>query len=218
MATYFFSSGGGWAQGTVNFANIGGGVNIPISGPNGLLNADYSAQLQLEDGTNVGAPAPFLVNGLFSGGPRTIKGVPGGSVAILKVHFYNADKSVSWTTSPAAITLAGPGQIPSALIIPAAVAVPLVECWVYEQNTGEPCWWEPWAMGPPVSPVVPKTIGYRLLENGCLELRWPIGTALLRSRQPGGSNRSRVSSTSTQDGLNVWTAATSAPQFFFWLE
>jgi len=44
------------AQGTVSFANVGGGVNAPVSGPDGLLGAGFSAQLQLADGTNVGAP------------------------------------------------------------------------------------------------------------------------------------------------------------------
>mgnify|MGYP003957428207 CR=1 FL=1 len=42
------------AQGTVNFANVGGGVNAPVSGPDGLLGAGFTAQLQLEDGTAVG--------------------------------------------------------------------------------------------------------------------------------------------------------------------
>ena len=60
------------AQGTVNFANIGGGVNAPVTGPDGLLGAGFTAQLQLADGTNVGDPANFLANGLFSGGTRTV--------------------------------------------------------------------------------------------------------------------------------------------------
>ena len=100
-------------QGTVNFANIGGGVNAPVTGPDGsLLGAGFTAQLQLADGTNIGDPAPFLANGLFSGGSRTVPGVAGGSQATLQVFISNADGSISGTSEQVAVTLANPNAVP----------------------------------------------------------------------------------------------------------
>ena len=101
------------AQGTVNFANVGGGVNAPVSGPDGLLGAGFTAQLQLEDGTAVGAPANFLANGLFSGGARTIDGAAGGASATLQVFASNADGSLSGTSAPFTVTLGGGGTPPA---------------------------------------------------------------------------------------------------------
>ncbi|MDA7632625.1 PEP-CTERM sorting domain-containing protein [bacterium] len=100
------------AQGTVNFANIGGGVNAPVSGPDGLLGAGFTAQLQLGDGTNIGDPAPFLANGLFSGGSRTVAGVAGGANATLQVFVSNADGSISGTSGQVTVTLANPNAVP----------------------------------------------------------------------------------------------------------
>ncbi len=100
------------AQGTVSFANVGGGVNAPVSGPDGLLGAGFDAQLQLADGTNVGDPAPFLANGLFSGGARTIDGVAGGSTADLQVAVLQGG-SVVGTSDVITVTLGGAGTPPA---------------------------------------------------------------------------------------------------------
>ncbi len=101
------------AQGTVSFANVGGGVNAPVSGPDGLLAAGFTAQLQLADGTNVGEPANFLANGLFSGGARTIDGIAGGSTADLQVAVSNADGSISGVSDVFTVTLGGGGTPPA---------------------------------------------------------------------------------------------------------
>jgi len=101
------------AQGTVSFANVGGGVNAPVTGPDGLLGAGFTAQLQLADGTNVGDPAPFLANGLFSGGARTIDGVAGGSSADLQVSVSNADGSITGVSGVISVTLGGGGTPPA---------------------------------------------------------------------------------------------------------
>lgn len=101
------------AQGTVSFANVGGGVNAPVSGPDGLLGAGFSAQLQLADGTNVGAPAPFLANGLFSGGSRTIAGVASGAQATLQVAVLDAGGATIGTSDSFTVTLGGGGVPPS---------------------------------------------------------------------------------------------------------
>ena len=101
------------AQGTVSFANVGGGVNAPVTGPDGLLGAGFTAQLQLADGTNVGDPAPFLANGLFSGGARTIDGVAGGSSVALQVAVSNADGTITGTSNVINVTLGGGGTPPA---------------------------------------------------------------------------------------------------------
>lgn len=118
-ALFVAASVGASAQGTVNFANVGGGVNAPVSGPDGLLGAGFTAQLQLADGTPVGAPAPFLANGLFSGGARTIAGVAGGSTADLQVAAMNADGSIAGTSGVFSVSLGGGGTPPAP---PAALA------------------------------------------------------------------------------------------------
>lgn len=118
-ALFVAASVGASAQGTVNFANVGGGVNAPVSGPDGLLGAGFTAQLQLADGTAVGDPAPFLANGLFSGGARTIAGVAGGSSADLQVVAMNADGSITGTSGVFSVSLGGGGTPPAP---PAALA------------------------------------------------------------------------------------------------
>lgn len=100
------------AQGTINFANAGGGVHAPVSGPDRLLGAGFFAQLQLADGTDVGEP-PFLANGLFSGGVRTIEGVEAGLAVELQVWASNADGSKSGYSDVFTVTLGG-GTTPAA--------------------------------------------------------------------------------------------------------
>ncbi len=73
------------SQGTVSFANIGGSGHSPVVGPDGPLEAGFDAQLQLANGTNVGAPAPILTKGLFSGGARSVDGFAGGSSVELRI-------------------------------------------------------------------------------------------------------------------------------------
>jgi hypothetical protein len=87
------------SQSSVVFMNIGGSSFGPISGPDGLLGSEFEAQLQLEDGTNVGDPAsfndrPFFSggsfgslgpSGLFAGGSRNISQFSGGTEIELQV-------------------------------------------------------------------------------------------------------------------------------------
>lgn len=80
------------SQGTVHFSNLRSGFE-PVSGPDGLLGAEYEAQLQLSDGTNVGSPVSFLdqnrdssePSGYFSGGSRSVPGFSGGTEVALQV-------------------------------------------------------------------------------------------------------------------------------------
>ncbi|MCS1407792.1 MAG: hypothetical protein M2R45_00952 [Verrucomicrobia subdivision 3 bacterium] len=102
------------AQGTVNFSNGVGGVTAPVSGPDGLLGAGFSAQLQLADGTNVGQSAPFLATapGFFAGGTRTIDGVAGGEMATLQVAVLMGDALLG-TSGQFTVTLGGVGTPPT---------------------------------------------------------------------------------------------------------
>ena len=145
------------AQGTVNFANIGAGVSAPVSGPGGLLGAGFTAQLQLADGTNVGDPAPFLANGLFSGGSRVIPGVAGGSAATLQVFVSNADGSITGTSGQVTVTLANPNATP----VPETPAA-LAGLSAFTVAAG--------AVAPPVIPE-PSTIALALLGGAALLFR-----------------------------------------------
>lgn len=108
-ALFVAASLGASAQGTVSFSNIGS----PVSGPDGLLGAGFTAQLQNADtGANIGDPANFLVNGLFAGGTRTVPGVAGGAVANLQVFASNADGSITGTSAAVGVTLANPNAVP----------------------------------------------------------------------------------------------------------
>ena len=76
----------------------------------------------------------------------------------------------------------------------------------------------PLEVSPPPILNVPKTIDYRVLENGRLELRWPSGTTLWRSRELGGQRRFVVNGVNTGDGRQVRAVGTAAEHYFFWLE
>ena len=111
------------AQGLVIFANIGGGVVAPFSGGNGLLGGDYDVQLQFADGTNIGAPASILANGLFSSGTRTVPGVPAGESVDLQVAVFQSGLLVG-TSDVFTVRLGGGTNPPSVLtgLTPVVVA------------------------------------------------------------------------------------------------
>ena len=72
-------------NGAISFTNVGDGVDAPICGPEGLLDGGFAVQLQFENGRPIGAPAPILGSGLFSGGTRIVPGVPSGDSVRLRV-------------------------------------------------------------------------------------------------------------------------------------
>jgi hypothetical protein len=88
-----------YAQGTVNFANIQGTLNVPVyqsDGTTKLSGATYMAELLA--GTTAAnlnisvATTGFLTGtgaGYFSGGAKTITGIAGGATAWLQVRFWN---------------------------------------------------------------------------------------------------------------------------------
>lgn len=104
------------AQGTVNFANVGGGVNAPVTGPGGPLAAGFTAQLfagpSADSLAAVGAPANFLANGLFSGGVRTIDSVAPGGTAFIRVDVTNGDGSLTGSSNVFSVTTGGAGTPP----------------------------------------------------------------------------------------------------------
>lgn len=195
------------AQGVLNFANIGGGVNAPIVGPDGLLGAGWFAQLQLADGTNIGESAPFLANGLFSGGTRVVPGVPYGVSVIFQVYAFNEEQAIGGASDTFYVTLGTEDNAAALSGMPAFYVCNLAYCSKHNPDILIP------------RPLVPQFgIGYRLLENGELELRWPVGKNLVRSREPGGVKREPVGWAITESGTRIRTFKTSGSQFFFWLE
>ncbi len=215
------------AQGTVSFANIGGGVNAPVTGPDGLLGAGWIAQLCFEDETPIGEPTPFLANGLFSGGQRTVPGFQPGETVELVVKAQDSTGLFSIKSSPFSVVLGGGSLPPAAMtnMTATSVAILLGNCSFLEANTGHPCWWTdpPWILEQegnspaPKLPLPDKEIQYKVMDNGRLELRWPSEYRLVRSRQVGGGRISTVSPHTSESGQNIWSVATTAPQFFFWL-
>lgn len=106
LAALTLLSVGAYAQGTVNFANIGGGVpgtvNAPITnGATGLRFSGAEGTVQLFAGpagtadlsSLVAVPGTAIFNtgaqaGYFTGGQRTINGFPGGTTVTLQVRAW----------------------------------------------------------------------------------------------------------------------------------
>ena len=84
-----------FAQGTVNFANIGGGLDAPVhlnDSTTELAGPQYVAGLLA--GPNAGsltliATAPFVAAGYFVGGARTINSVEAGGIAFIQVDVWD---------------------------------------------------------------------------------------------------------------------------------
>ena len=106
------------AQGTLTFLN-GTAPVFNTDGETGL-GAGFTAQLQLADGTNVGDPANFVQNGIFSGGDLIIPGVAGPGPVDLKVFVTNEDGMLQGTSAVFAQALGGHGSPPAT---PAALAM-----------------------------------------------------------------------------------------------
>lgn len=113
------------AQGTVDFNNLRAWVRIgiPASGPceeTMWLGSEFTAQLQLADGTPVGKPVKFLDHpitgegtGFFVGGVRVIEGVPGPGPVDLLLFVTNEDGSLYGTQDAYNQTLGGHGTPPA---------------------------------------------------------------------------------------------------------
>src|SRR3974390_1791863 len=99
------------AQGTLIFANFGGGVDAPVTNWDGTKLAGYYFMADLwwapgivTDSTllvGVGEPAVFSGNGYFLGGTRTIPGTVGGTIITVQVRTWaNAPECVWDCDSP----------------------------------------------------------------------------------------------------------------------
>jgi len=124
-----------YAQGTVNFANVQGSLNVPVyqnDGTTKLSGSTYMAELMA--GTTAGninisvATSGFLTGagaGYFSGGAKTITGIAGGATAWLQVRFWNTANGSTFaaaaasgagnsfgTSNPFSVTLGDPGAVP----------------------------------------------------------------------------------------------------------
>jgi hypothetical protein len=92
----FLTAGvGSYGQGTVQFANLGAGINaqVHIDDLGGALaGTSYLAQLVLVNGTSltpVGNVASFVGNGYFNGGVVTVPGVAPGANGTFQVFAWD---------------------------------------------------------------------------------------------------------------------------------
>lgn len=93
------------AQGALNFANYGGGVNAPVTdlgGTHGLNGPGFVADLYWTKGSvldlaPLGQPAPFWTNGIFAGGERIIPGAAAGETITVQVRIWDVADSPFWT-------------------------------------------------------------------------------------------------------------------------
>lgn len=91
-----------YAQGTVTFANAGAGFTRPVVDVNGTPLAGSTFVAQLYAGATsgslvpVGATTPFLVNGFFNGGVRTVTDVAPGASAFFQVAAWEAAAGSDW--------------------------------------------------------------------------------------------------------------------------
>lgn len=111
------------AQGTVDFINLHARIGITGSAPcfdTKWLGSDFTAQLQLVDGTPVGEPVKFRDHpitgegtGIFVGGVRVIEGVRGPGPVDLMVFVTNEDGSLFGTSMVFSQHLGGDGTPPA---------------------------------------------------------------------------------------------------------
>ena len=121
---------GSYAQGTVNFANAGAGLNAPIFDENGTTKlAGAGFMVELLAGTTatslaaVGTPTTFLSGGgagYFNGGVITVPGIAAGTSGFFAVRAWNDSLGATYalasaaghgygTSSPFQVTTGGAG-------------------------------------------------------------------------------------------------------------
>jgi hypothetical protein len=124
-----------YAQGTVNFANVQGSLNVPVYASDGttkLSGATYMAELMAgtaQNSINISvATTGFLTGagaGYFNGGAKTITGIAGGATAWMQIRFWNTANGSTFAAASASgaanafgsstafsITLGDPGAVP----------------------------------------------------------------------------------------------------------
>jgi hypothetical protein len=114
------------AQGTVNFANAGAGVNAPVKlagvvqPPDG---AEWQAELLLlgSDGSSKKIGDPILLQtgnlaGFFFGGPVLVPGSEPGGIATFRVRAFDTAGMAEAISNPVTITLGG-GKTPPANLV-----------------------------------------------------------------------------------------------------
>jgi hypothetical protein len=98
-----------YAQGTVNFANIQGSLNVPVYMSDGTTKvaAGNTFMAELLAGTTQGnlnisvATSGFLAAGYFSAGAKTVTGIAGGATAWMQVRFWNTANGSSYAAAAA---------------------------------------------------------------------------------------------------------------------
>lgn len=96
---------GAFAQGSVQFANVGGGVNAPVTQGGTGVGSDFMAQLYAGADAGslaaVGSPAAFVGNGYFSGGVVNVPGIAPGATGTFQVRAWNSAAGASYSAAAA---------------------------------------------------------------------------------------------------------------------
>ena len=105
VATFSLSCTVSMGQGTLIFANFGGGVNAPITSWDGkFAGSDFMADLWLAPGmvtdsaqlVELGRPASFSGQGIFLGGVQKIPEAAGGTVITAQVRAWHTTPECVW--------------------------------------------------------------------------------------------------------------------------
>lgn len=106
---------GAYAQGTIAFQNIGGGVNAPVTMDGTGVGTDFMAQLYAgSDAASlaaVGSPVAFAGNGFFSGGTLNIPGVAPGATGTFQVRAWDSASGGSFEAATAAAGIVGESNV-----------------------------------------------------------------------------------------------------------
>jgi hypothetical protein len=107
------TTAGAMAQGTVTFANIGGGVNAPVTvaATGAAVGTDFMAQLYAGASASslaaVGSPVAFVGNGFFTGGTVTVPTVAPGATGSFQVRAWRSADGASYDAAVAAAGVVG---------------------------------------------------------------------------------------------------------------
>ena len=190
------------AQGTVSLTNFVGSAAELILYQERLVPAGWLAQLQFSDGTKIGEPASFILNGIFSGGVRTVPGRSGGEEVVLQVLFFSNETDERFVSSPVSVVLGGAGSPPA----PPALLSGLGGQTIHLVSSHSL----------PI-PVRRRAMTVRVLDNG-LELKWPNDYALFRSQTLNRETVIALSGRRVSGEFLIRRVPFDGPSGFYWLE
>lgn len=176
------------AQRTLSFTNTHGEHQFPVAGPDGPLGKEYSAQLQLGDGTKIGDPIA-LENGFFASEPMPIPEGLQDEIVHLQAVIRDSNQVVVTKTRFTSLVLRPNESINSRLLF-GSIWLPLQD----------------------------KRLGYRVLDNRQLELSWPLEFELFESDNLNDGSGNRIREHQQSNGRNVKVVPLDQQQRFYWLD